>query len=151
MGPRSTWISTHLSKMCKESFSSQHELFNILGGNMQKVDSVAQKETGYEDLQRCYSVEASLSKRECICSRQVWIHWYPCTLKYCRNRDGDGEHRCGIKTCQKCLTFRYKAKSKSHCSWDEPWKISQKFMLTNKIQKFMWYVLSLFIMSRRGF
>ena len=57
----------------------------------------------------------------CICSRQVWINWYPCSLKYCRNHEGDGEHRCGIKTCQKCLTFRYRAKSKLHCSWDEPW------------------------------
>lgn len=125
VGPRASalWISSHLPKMCREAFSSEHELFNILGGNLQKVDATSQKDEGYEDLQRCFSTPSSqenIGGTPCICSRQVWINWYPCALKYCRNHEGDGEHRCGIKTCQKCLTFRYRAKSKLHCSWDEP-------------------------------
>ena len=102
-------------------FSFQHELFNILGGNLKKVDAISQKDEGYEDLQRCFSSNnTAQSDDPCICSRQVWINWYPCSLKYCQNNEGEGEHRCGIKTCQKCLTFRYKTKSKLHCSWDEP-------------------------------
>lgn len=114
--PKSTLgISSHLSKMCRfETFSSQHELYNIVSHS-----ELWQPEPGYETLQRCFQVEHN-SDSPCICSRQIWIYWYPCALKYCRNREGEGEHRCGIKTCQKCLTYRYKARSKSHCSWDEP-------------------------------
>ena len=37
----------------------QHELFNILGGNLQKVDATSQKDEGYEDLQRCFSTPSS--------------------------------------------------------------------------------------------
>ena len=130
----------------------QHELFNILGGNLQKVDATSQKDEGYEELQRCFSNNITSTEDSCICSRQVWINWYPCALKYCRNHEGDGEHRCGIKTCQKCLTFRYRAKSKLHCSWDEPWLKQNdfkymcfelwtwlKFILNNKVQNIMVY------------
>lgn len=45
---------------------------------------------------------------------------FPCALKYCRNKDTEGEHRCGIKTCKKCLTFRYPVQSREYCAWDEP-------------------------------
>ena len=115
--------------MCsREAFSSQHEIYNILNGNMQKMP--IQSDPGYEELPRCFNLHPGSSviaqDQACICSRQVWILWFPCSLKYCRNRDGEGEHRCGIKSCQKCLTFRYKAKSKLHCSWDEPW--NQRFL-----------------------
>jgi hypothetical protein len=117
----SSWISSHFSRMCRDlsTFSSQHELFNILGGSASKVDSISHHEDGYEQLQRCFKYLIS-DQVPCICSRQVWFNWFPCTLKYCRNRDGEGEHRCGIKTCQKCVTFRFRAKSRLYCSWDEP-------------------------------
>jgi hypothetical protein len=61
VGPRASalWISSHLPKMCREAFSSEHELFNILGGNLQKVDATSQKDEGYEDLQRCFSSPSS--------------------------------------------------------------------------------------------
>ena len=49
----------------------------------------------------------------CLCTRKVWLNWYPCTLKYCKNKDGDGEHRCGIKTCRKSITFRWATSSRS--------------------------------------
>ncbi len=116
-------VSSHLSKMCRESLSSEHELFNIL--NNAKLAKMAPalakaKDDNYENLQRCYNQDYSDLAQPCLCSRQVWMVWYPCALKYCRNQQGEGEHRCGIKTCQKCLTFRFKAKSKLHCTWDEP-------------------------------
>ena len=44
--------------MCFKS-KLQHELFNILGGNLQKVDATSQKDEGYEDLQRCFSTPSS--------------------------------------------------------------------------------------------
>ena len=111
-------LSSHFPKMCREAYSSQHELYNILDGDLQKIQPALSKDPGYEELRRCFSVETL--NEACICSRQVWVLWYPCALKYCPKPYGKGEHRCGLKSCQKCLTFRYKAKSKLHCSWDEP-------------------------------
>ena len=78
---------------------------------------------GYENLQNCYYLDYHESNNiACICSRQICFHWIPCALKYCKNRGEDGEtteHRCGIKTCQKCTTFRYKTKTKLQCLWDQ--------------------------------
>ena len=54
------------------------------------------------------------------CSSYVAIFFrYPCALKYCRNREGEGEHRCGIRTCRKCTTYRFPTKFKNLCLWDE--------------------------------
>ena len=44
---------------------------------------------------------------QCLCSRKVFLNWYPCALKYCQNKDGDGEHRCGIRTCKKIITYQW--------------------------------------------
>ena len=44
---------------------------------------------------------------QCQCSRKVFLNWYPCALKYCQNKDGDGEHRCGIRTCRKTITYQW--------------------------------------------
>ena len=116
-------ISSHLSKMCRgDTFSSQNELSNIFEGNNGKLTAVT-SESGYENLQKCYYLDYHESNNmACICSRQICFHWIPCALKYCKNRGDDGEmteHRCGIKTCQKCTTFRYKTKTKLHCLWDD--------------------------------
>lgn len=116
-------ISSHLSKMCgRDTFSSQNELSNIFEGNNGKLQAVI-SESGYENLQNCYYLDYHESNNiACICSRQICFHWIPCALKYCKNRGEDGEtteHRCGIKTCQKCTTFRYKTKTKLHCLWDQ--------------------------------
>ena len=54
------------------------------------------------------------------CSSHAAIFFrYPCALKYCRNREGEGEHRCGIRTCRKCTTYRFPTKFKNLCLWDE--------------------------------
>ncbi|CAB4053902.1 unnamed protein product [Lepeophtheirus salmonis] len=55
----------------------------------------------------------------CICSLRICFNWFPCALKYCSNKEGEGEHRCGIKTCRKCMTYRYPVRSKNLCHWDE--------------------------------
>ena len=51
---------------------------------------------------------------------------YPCGLKYCKNKEGEGEHRCGIKTCRKCQVYKFPAKSKVYCLWDNVWKSCHK-------------------------
>lgn len=58
----------------------------------------------------------------CYCQWEMCIGWYPCGLKYCRGKDGNGKvvsYRCGIKTCQKCRYFTYQTKRKELCWWDE--------------------------------
>lgn len=119
--PRSSVLSVHLAGMCKEArestFSSEHELSSILrGGDVSKVSRKAGQ--GYEELRRCYLTPQG-SPGKCLCALQVCVNWYPCALKYCRNQSGEGEHRCGIRTCSKCTTHRYMAHNKNLCSWDE--------------------------------
>ena len=113
-------ISTHLGKSCKEAYTSQYELDKILNGNLQKVQNYLHEDiVKYQDLSRCFTLDYK-DANPCICSRQVYLNWYPCSIKYCKNKDNEEEHRCGVKTCLKALTFRYKVKSKLYCNWDEP-------------------------------
>jgi len=119
--PRAGVLSSHLAGMCREArdstFSSDHELSTILrGGDVAKVSRRAGQ--GYEELRRCYLTPQG-ARGSCLCALQVCVNWYPCALKYCRNQSGEGEHRCGIRTCSKCTTFRFMAHSKNLCSWDE--------------------------------
>jgi len=122
-------ISSHLSALCKDAkkstYTSSHELHTILTSEASHlVESLTDKFPGYESLPRCATLSENaltgdkLLMLPCQCSRQVFFLWYPCALKYCRNQDGN-ETRCGIKTCRKTKTFRYPAKSKFHCRWDQ--------------------------------
>ena len=139
-------ISYQLPKMCRGDnvISSHHEIANILEGrtsnnnndinnNKDRVQEVSQNDLGYDELQRCYSLPYNEDNRRksCICARSVNLSWIPCALKYCRQKDGV-EQRCGIKTCKKCLTFRYRAKSKLHCLWDEQY-YSKSYIHTSQI------------------
>ena len=36
----------------------------------------------------------------CMCMAMI-------RLKYCQNKDGEGEHRCGIRTCKKGITYHW--------------------------------------------
>lgn len=116
-------VSSHLASFCRESrdkiFSSEHELYNILdstdGPDVSSISHTAV--TDYDKLPRCFAADDR--RQPCICSLQVCIDWYPCALKYCRNREGEGEHRCGIRTCRKCTTYRFPTKFKNLCLWDE--------------------------------
>jgi len=131
-------ISSHLAGLCKDAkqttYTSSHELHTILTEAKKPVslmDTLVAKFPDYESLPRCAA--AALEKDDdgglhrflsdggssCQCTIQVMFNWYPCSLKYCRNQDGEGEHRCGIKTCRKTLTFRYPVRSTHLCKWDE--------------------------------
>merc|ERR1712228_829273 len=81
-----------------------------------EVTSLLVPSQQYSGLSRC----AQLSYEDteaCLCVLESCIHWYPCSLKYCRNSGGEGgEHRCGIRTCSKCTEMRFTAKSKVYCS-----------------------------------
>ncbi|XP_040583430.1 out at first protein [Lepeophtheirus salmonis] len=117
-------LSTHLSQFCPPTqgnhiLSSHHELFSILEkSNGPKISEVSQKNVeNYELLPRCFSSKDP--NLTCICSLRICFNWFPCALKYCSNKEGEGEHRCGIKTCRKCMTYRYPVRSKNLCHWDE--------------------------------
>ena len=99
-----------------------------LGTNTkQSVSSLTSRIQGYDNLPSCQNLstnnnddtnnnniddeqdeENELNKdKQCQCSRKIWLNWYPCALKYCQNKDGEGEHRCGIRTCKKGITYKW--------------------------------------------
>lgn len=59
----------------------------------------------------------------CSCSLELCIGWYPCGLKFCKNKTDNKKppstYRCGIKTCKKYFIFSYYSKIKQNCLWDE--------------------------------
>ncbi|XP_030076721.1 out at first protein homolog [Microcaecilia unicolor] len=60
--------------------------------------------------------------KPCICTYNLTIEWYPCMLKYCKNRDSAGKvssYKCGIRSCQKSYSFDYYVSQKQLCLWDE--------------------------------
>lgn len=120
---RQSIVSSHLHSFCKDAkstiFSSEHELFNILD-SVNGPDFSSISKSAVEDhvsLSRCHALPQT-SKGPCLCNLKICFDWYPCTLKYCKNSEGEGEHRCGIKTCRKCTNYFFPAKSKKSCLWD---------------------------------
>ncbi|GAA6101438.1 out at first protein homolog [Tachysurus ichikawai] len=58
----------------------------------------------------------------CSCSYSMRLEWYPCLLKYCRNKDSSGHsapYKCGIKSCSKGYDFTYYTPHKQLCLWEE--------------------------------
>jgi len=130
-------LSHHIPTLCKEAkettFAPEHLLKQYQEGSLGQGKAAGQtrrenkdvaffsKSLGgvYSGLGRCAGVETG-SKAPCLCVVENCVFWYPCSLKYCRNTNGEpGEHRCGIRTCSKCTEMRFMASSKNHCSWDE--------------------------------
>lgn len=129
-------LSHHIPAMCKEAkettFAPEHLLKQYQEGSLgQGKTGQARRENKdaaffsrsqgsmYSGLGRCASMEVG-SKAPCLCVVENCVYWYPCSLKYCRNTNGEpGEHRCGIRTCSKCTEMRFMANNKNHCSWDE--------------------------------
>ncbi|MCI4385763.1 hypothetical protein PGIGA_G00054500 [Pangasianodon gigas] len=71
-------------------------------------------------LQSCRSVKDLW--QSCSCSYSVRLEWYPCLLKYCRNKDPLGHgapYKCGIKSCSKGYDFTYYTPHKQLCLWEE--------------------------------
>lgn len=131
---RSHSLSPHIAEVCREAREStfgpeqlvqqyrdgavgyRKDLRRDVRREMTNFVSVSQQ---YSGLSRCSQLSYEDSAA-CLCVVDSCIHWYPCSLKYCRNNNGEGgEHRCGIRTCSKCTEMRFTAKSKLHCSWDE--------------------------------
>ncbi|XP_054168777.1 out at first protein-like [Oppia nitens] len=61
----------------------------------------------------------------CLCRLQICVMWYPCALKYCKNKDNNNNnnnkiqtYRCGIKTCRKCRDFQFLTHLRQDCMWD---------------------------------
>jgi len=128
-------VSSHLPSLCRDArkttFTSDHEVHSILQHQRSSsaeelaaaAESLAQPYPNYQTLERCSTMQSPQQQMRtaataCQCTREVEFYWYPCALKYCRNQDSEGEHRCGIKTCKKTVIFRYPVKSKLHCMWD---------------------------------
>jgi len=135
---RAQSLSNHIPSMCKEAkgstFAPEHLLKQYQEGSLggHKKENKLRREINkdvsyfsrsesqqYSSLTRCANMEVG-STASCLCVVENCVFWYPCSLKYCRNTNGEpGEHRCGIRTCSKCTEMRFTAKSKQFCSWDE--------------------------------
>jgi len=121
------YISPLMPNLCREAkekiFSSEGVLKQIVK-NPAKVSALIKKNIQqYQPSRRCG--DNSLESAEgCTCGVQHCIWWYPCALKFCRSDGSDGslgvEHRCGIRTCSKCFTFKYGVSNPAECSWDTP-------------------------------
>ena len=123
-------LSPFIPSLCREAaettFVPDHLLTQLKSGaigskKVAKKDQllVSHNNDHYGELERCASTDPRVQD-PCLCVVEVCVHWYPCSLKYCRNNNSDagGEHRCGIRTCSRCSEMRFTARNKQHCSWD---------------------------------
>merc|ERR1712192_166530 len=126
---RASHISRHLPVLCKEardtSFASRALLEAYRQGNLGRLveqrDEATWLRGGEDEVKfdgkgRCNEADGGVA---CVCSVESCLQWFPCSLKYCRNTSGEGEHRCGIRTCAKCTTLRYLAIERKLCTWDQ--------------------------------
>jgi len=115
-------IAKILNKEYRDLAAAKHSIPRLKNYNINNMnnDNVA-NETAYLDTEpKCRDVKDWSAP--CYCQWEMCIGWYPCGLKYCRGKDGNGKvvsYRCGIKTCQKCRYFTYQTKRKELCWWDE--------------------------------
>jgi len=128
---KAQYLSTHIPSQCKQArestFVPEHLISQFKDGIIgTKKKSLRKDETllglslspEYSSLMRCAHMSAD-DTSPCLCVIDTCVHWYPCSLKYCRNNSGDTEHRCGIRTCARCTDMRFTARSRKYCSWDE--------------------------------
>lgn len=119
-------VSGQLSGLCREAamttFSSEHELSKILPAKQIPADLLlsVKEESGvsYANAARCADTSSITPSLACKCSLSSCVWWYPCSLKFCRNLNADGEHRCGIRTCSRCTVHNYLAPDPASCPWD---------------------------------
>ncbi|XP_062377828.1 out at first protein homolog [Sardina pilchardus] len=121
---RSWQLSAHIHNMCSVAREAvytreadvKHWLERGVEGSMFELLPQAAETPG---LQSC-----SLAQdvwQACSCSFSLRLEWYPCLLKYCRNRDTTGRgnpYKCGIKSCSKGYHFTYYVPHKQLCLWD---------------------------------
>lgn len=69
----------------------------------------------------CNSIQLqhnSSLQQPCICRQEVCLWWYPCGLKFCKDRDDSGKsvsYRCGIRTCKRCRVYAFYAAAATSC------------------------------------
>ncbi|XP_016300764.1 out at first protein homolog [Sinocyclocheilus anshuiensis] len=119
-----TWqLSTHIHNMCNVALEAvytreadvRHWLDRGVEGSMFEPQAV-----DVPGLQSCGTVKDLW--QPCLCSYNLRLEWYPCLLKYCRNRDVSGRgspYKCGIKSCSKGYQFTYYVPHKQLCLWEE--------------------------------
>ncbi|XP_051962931.1 out at first protein homolog [Xyrauchen texanus] len=119
-----TWqLSAHIHNMCSVAREAvytceadvKHWLERGVDGSM--FESQAVEVPG---LQSCGTVKDLW--QPCSCSYNLRLEWFPCLLKYCRNRDVSGRgspYKCGIKSCSKGYQFTYHVPHKQLCLWEE--------------------------------
>jgi len=128
---RASHLSRHLPGLCRESKDTLAPMSLLEAwragtlGTLPRLDRSLEaalvKSGGVWEggsLARCANTKIEDSQ-PCVCVINNCVHWFPCSLKYCRNSVGEGEHRCGIRTCSKCTTLRYLAPNKFMCTWDQ--------------------------------
>ena len=104
---RASHISRHLPVLCKEardtSFASRALLEAYRQGNLGRAVEQREESTwlrggeegvNFEGKARCNEADDGVG---CVCSVESCLQWFPCSLKYCRNTSGEGEHRWGLE------------------------------------------------------
>ncbi|XP_059370442.1 out at first protein homolog [Carassius carassius] len=119
-----TWqLSAHIHNMCSVAreavYTREADVKHWLDRGMDSsmFESQAVEVPG---LQSCGTVKDLW--QPCFCSYNLRLEWYPCLLKYCRNRDVSGRgspYKCGIKSCSKGYQFTYYVPHKQLCLWEE--------------------------------
>lgn len=126
--PRSTAISRHTLPICSEAIDSTYIsdfdlkiLASKPGASMSRLESAIYPfPTSQAETARCNNVAGLWTP--CTCLLEMCIGWYPCGLKFCKNKIDNGignaaSYRCGIKTCRKCYQFMYHVQQKQQCLW----------------------------------
>uniref|UniRef100_A0A4W5QAW4 Out at first protein homolog n=1 Tax=Hucho hucho TaxID=62062 RepID=A0A4W5QAW4_9TELE len=123
---RAWQLSSHIYNMCSEAREAiytrerdvKHWLERGVEGSMFEI--LPQSVDVVPVLLSCRSTRDLW--QPCSCSFSLRLEWYPCLLKYCRNRDTTGKgspYKCGIKSCSKGYHFTYYVPHKQLCLWDE--------------------------------
>ncbi|XP_028825395.1 out at first protein homolog [Denticeps clupeoides] len=118
-------LSSHIRNMCSVATEAiytrqvdlKHWLERGVEGSMFEILPQPEDVMG---LQTCRSTRDLW--QPCSCRYALRLEWYPCLLKYCRNRDTTGRsspYKCGIKSCSKGYRFSYYVPHKQLCLWDE--------------------------------
>ena len=101
---RTSHLSRHLPTLCKEArdttFASKTLLEAYRQGNLgraveQRDETTwlrGEGEVNFEGKAKCSEAGEGVG---CVCSVESCLQWFPCSLKYCRNTSGEGEHRWG--------------------------------------------------------
>ncbi|KAI1893787.1 hypothetical protein AGOR_G00127260 [Albula goreensis] len=118
-------LSPHIASMCSEAreavytreADAKHWLDRGVEGSMFEI---LPQEGHVPGLQNCSSAQDAW--QPCTCSYRLRLEWYPCLLKFCRNRHTTGKtgpYKCGIKSCSKGYRFSYYVAQRQLCLWDE--------------------------------